>query len=155
MINNAWVIRAGVKGSADNYFLNSNRIVLNDPGLGNLTHIEPNRQAFYYAYRIIRPNETRTSIAGVGGKFFRFIHEMQVGDIVLYPSLITHDIYVGEITGKYSYVEQDTEFPHQRRVKWIASFPKKSLSKPAKYELGAARTLFKYKKHINEIIYKI
>ncbi len=151
-VNSVWVIRAGVGGSADSYFMTENIIVLNDPGLGDLSRIEPNRQAFYRAYESIRPDEMRAGISGVGGKFFRFVHEMQVSDIVLYPSLRTHKIYVGEIAGKYLFIKQNAEFPHQRKVRWITSFPKSSLSDTAKHELGAARTLFKYKKHINEIL---
>ncbi|MFH0960554.1 MAG: hypothetical protein V1897_17845, partial [Pseudomonadota bacterium] len=72
-----WVIRAGIRGNAEDYFLKKNRIVLNEPGFGDLNKIEPNRQSFYGAYGALRPDETPTAISGIGGKFFRFVHEMK------------------------------------------------------------------------------
>lgn len=154
-IDLAWVIRAGVSGSADTYFMNDNVIVLQDQGVGDLAQIEPTRQAFYKAYSSTKPDETRTSIAGIGGKFYRFVHEMQIGGIVLYPSLRLHEIYCGEITSEYLYVINNLEYPHQRKVQWITSFPKSILSKAAQYELGAARTLFRYKRNLDEVIDKL
>ena len=155
MVDAAWVIRAGIRGSGDSYFMNEGIICLNDPGLGDLSQIKPDRQSFYDAYRVIKPDDTHAGIAGIGGKYYRFVHEMKVGDMVIYPSLRTRGIYVGEILGKYLFNDLNTQFPHQRKVKWITSFPKDALSKSAQYELGAARTFFKYKKHINEILTKV
>ena len=154
-VDSAWVIRAGEGGSADSYFMNKHVIVLKDQGLRNLSQIEPTRQAFYDAYGSIKPYETHKAITGIGGKFYRFVHEMQIGDIVLYPSLKMREIFYGKITGKYQYVLKDKDYPHQRKVQWITSFPKSSLSKAAQYELGSARTLFKYSKNISELLYKI
>ncbi len=154
-VESAWAIRAGVKGSADIYFMNDAIIVLNDPGLGDLNQIEPTRQAFYRACSLVLPNDSRSSITGIGGKFYRFVYEIRIGDVVLYPSLINQLIYCGEIIGKYKYNIKNKEYPHQRKVRWITSFPKSSLSKAARYELGAARTLFKYNKNLGEVIYKL
>lgn len=151
----AWVIRAGVGGAADRYFLEQNAVVLEDQGMGDLSQIKPAREAFYEAYRSMRQHETRTAIAGIGGKFYRFAYEMQIGDIVLYPSLKSKEVFCGQIVGGYQFVEGDKDFPHQRRIHWITKFPKDSLSKVAQYELGAARTLFKYQKNLSEVIDKL
>lgn len=147
----AWVIRAGVRGSADGLFLKNCKIALSDPGLGSLSNLDSRRAAFYEAYGQLRPGDSLTSIAGVGGKFFRFVHEMKNGDIVLYPSCLEKVIHVGVISGHYRYTSQDRDYPHQRDVRWIACVEKSSLSQPALYELGAARTLFKYKHHLAEV----
>ena len=154
-INSVWVIRAGIGGVADNYFMKENSLVLEAQGLGDLNQIEPSREAFYQAYAATTQKKTRTAIAGIGGKFYRFLHEIQIGDIVLYPSLKTGEVCCGQITGKYRYVAKNKEFPHQRKVRWLTKFPKSSLSKAAQYELGAARTLFSYRKNLSEIIDKL
>lgn len=148
----AWAIRAGVQGKADSYFISRRLIVLEKQGLGDLNDIEPTREAFYDAYKVIDPNKTRTAIAGIGGKSFRFAHEMQIGDLILYPQIKSRNVFVGFITNNYMYDVNDDYFPHQRNVECVRSFAKQTLSKSAQYELGAARTLFKYEKHINEII---
>jgi restriction system protein len=151
----AWVVRAGVGGAADSFFLKEKSVVLEEQGLGDLSQLEPTREAFYEAYASTGQQETRTAIAGIGGKYFRFMHEMQIGDIVLYPSLKSKEIYFGEITGDYQFDKGNKKFPHQRKVTWIAKLPKGSLSKAAQYELGAARTLFKYQRNLSELIEKI
>lgn len=151
----AWVIRAGIRGNAEDYFLRKNRIVLIEPGFGDLSKIEPNRQSFYGVYRSLRPDETPSGISGVGGKFFRFVHEIKTGDIILYPSLTDKQVHVGQLMGEYQFVKSEIDFPHQREVAWIGSFPKDSLSRAAQYELGAARTLYRYQKHLDEIIQRI
>jgi len=150
----AWVVRAGIKGSAHEYFAKKQAIVLVEPGLGDLSRLEPSREAFYKAYRAIKPDETRTGTAGIGGKFFRFVHEMQVHDVVIYPVLHTGEVHIGRLVGRYVYRPSDREFPHQRRVEWIGAVAKDSLTVAAQYELGAARTLFEYKRNLEELLRK-
>ena len=147
-----WVIRAGVGGEADHLFLSGRVIVLRDPGMGNLKKLPSRREAFYEAYGKLRPDETRTGITGIGGKFFRFVHEIAVGDLVLYPSLKDKQLHIGRITGDYRYVTKPhRSFPHQRRVVWLYTIPKWRLSEFAHRELGAARTFFRLKNHAAEI----
>lgn len=147
-----WVIRAGVDGEADHLFLSVGMIVLRDPGMGNLKKLPNRRKAFYEAYEKLRPDETLTGIAGIGGKFFRFVHEVAVGDLVLYPSLKDKHLYIGRIKGRYRYSNRpDSNFPHQRQVIWVCSIPKWDLSEFANRELGAARTFFRLKNHAAEI----
>lgn len=147
-----WGIRAGIRGKAHLWFLEREAIGLSDPGMGDLRKIPPDRQSFYAAYRRLRPGETRTGTAGIGGKFFRFTHEVDIGDLVVYPSRYKGRIYVGRIAGQYKYSNQQIEsLPHQRSVKWLCTFQKSRLSKTAQRELGAARTFFEVKSHSVEI----
>ena len=149
-----WGIRAGKGGEAHDEFVETQVIALADAGLGNLDRIDKSRDAFYAAYRQRHPSETRTGSAGVGGKFFRFVHEVQEGDLVLYPALKDRKVYVGQVTGRYTYVKSSV-FPHQRTVKWKYVIPKDDFSQQARYELGAARTFFEVKKNTEELIKKI
>ena len=120
--------------------------------MGNLAEIDPNREAFYASYRKSHPDESKTSVTGIGGKFFRFVHEMQVGDAVLYPSLKRGKrVYVGEVIGGYNYDSSMALFPHQRCVRWIHVFSKSILTQSALYELGTARTFFCLKRHADEV----
>ncbi|MCK4485409.1 MAG: hypothetical protein KAU38_01435 [Desulfobacterales bacterium] len=147
-----WAIRAGKNGEAHELFLNGGMIVLSDTQMGNLSNIPPTREAFYSEYRQKHPDATKKGSAGIGGKYFRFTHEVQIGDLVLYPSLKDKQVYVGRVTGNYVYdLTVAPKFPHQRTVRWLYHFPKYLLTEFAKRELGAARTFFKFKTHTQEI----
>ncbi|MFH1235962.1 MAG: hypothetical protein V1685_03420 [Parcubacteria group bacterium] len=149
-----WGIRAGKGGEAHKQFLDRSVIALADAKLSDLSKIEPTRESFYSAYRKLHPDETRTGSAGIAGKFFRFTHEVVKGDFIVYPALSEKLVYVAEVTGKYMYVKT-SEFPHQRTVKWKYVIPKKELSQSARYELGAARTFFEFKKNREELMAKM
>lgn len=147
-----WAIRAGVKGEADELFLSGSSILLSDPGIGDLTKLAASREAFYAAYRSLRPNETPTGTAGVGGKFFRFVHEIEERDIVLYPRIRDRSVHIAEVESGYLFDPKRSEkFPHSRVVRWIHRIWKDDLSESARRELGAARTLFEFKTNGEEI----
>ncbi len=146
-----WGIRAGIGGEAHTHFLKTEVICLADPGIGNLRKIPADRNSFYVAYQKLKPLETRIGVAGIGGKFFRFIHEITAGDLVVYPALNEGRIYVAKVTGQYKYIGSGKSFPHVRSVEWLCNFPKSELSEKARRELGAARTLFEVKRHATEI----
>ncbi len=149
-----WVIRAGKNGDAHKLFLESSVFALADAGLGDLTNLDPTRDAFYTVYRECHPDETESGSAGIAGKYFRFAQEVQIADLIVYPALPDKNIYVGEVTSLYSF-SQASEFPHQRKVRWQFVIPKADFSRVAQYELGAARTFFEFKKNVQELMRKI
>lgn len=152
-IPSMWAIRAGKKGEAHELFLDHDIIVLTDSDLSDLRKLPAKRQAFYKEYQKRHPGDTRTGVSGIGGKFFRFVHEIQIGDMVLYPSLKDKQIYIGKIVGEYSYnLKPNPKFPHHRGVIWEYVVSKTALSETAKRELGAARTFFEYMTHAKEIL---
>ena len=148
-----WVISTGKMSEAHSLFLEFNLMALNEPGLGDLKALKPEREAFYRAYRCCDPKNTRTGISGIGGKYFRFVYEVKTGDMVLFPSLLDYQVYFGYVISAYSYnTEIDYNFPHQRSVRWTLSFDKSKLSEWAKRELGAARSFFEFKRNIEEVL---
>ena len=149
-----WVIRAGERREAHDLLVLRGRIVLSEPGLGNLSELEPTRDEFLLAYRRLRPDESPTGSATIAkGKFFRFVHDMQCGDTVLYLSVKEQHVYVGTVTGAYVFDEAFSEtYPHTRSVKWKYVFPKRLLSETARGELGAARSFYMYKRHVDELL---
>tara|TARA_E500000305_G_C3946896_1_gene200243 strand:+ start:92 stop:619 length:528 start_codon:yes stop_codon:yes gene_type:complete len=152
--NRIWGLRAGKNGSAHNIFIEKKFVVLEDAKMGNLAALEATRDSFCKKYRRIHPEDTRTGSAGIAGKYFRFIVEMKIGDLIVYPSVRDKQVYVGELTGEYKYVA-DSDFPHCRAVKWHYIVPKSEFTTPAIYELGAARTLFEFKRNRDELISRI
>jgi len=149
-----WGVRAGKSGRAHDVFIKDSLVVLEDDSMGDLSELEVTRDAFYSKYRDLHPDDTRTGSAGIAGKFFRFAFEMKKGDLVVYPALPDKQVYVGEITSDYDYVA-DSDYPHQRTVKWKYVIPKNEFSTQARYELGAARTLFEFKRNRDELLRRL
>ena len=65
---------------------------------------------------------------------YRFVHELKVGDLVVYPSKIDRQIHIGEVTGKYHF-RPDAVHPQTRTVKWLKHVPRTAFSQGAPYEL--------------------
>jgi predicted Mrr-cat superfamily restriction endonuclease len=147
-----WVVRAAKHSDAHSLFVNKGLVALEDQGLGNLSKLEADRETYYAAYEKLHPNESRVSISGIAGKFFRLAQEMHKGDTVLYPATKEKCVYAGKVSGMYRYDPTVSfEFPHQLAVKWYGTLAMSSLSQTAKQELGAARMLFQIKRHDKEI----
>jgi restriction system protein len=145
-----WVIRAGKRGEAHGLFLREKIIALADSGMGDLTKIERVREAFYAAYRRAHPDDTKIGSAGIGGKFFRFLDEVTVGDLVVYPVFKQKTIYIGTVLSDYAF-DMTSYFPHRRLVRWERVISNAELSQALKYELGAARTFFEVKNNAKEL----
>jgi hypothetical protein len=149
-----WCIRAGKGGEAHDLFLGEKVIALADAGIGDLTKLEGSRKSFYAAYRNSHPEATNVGTAGIGGKFFRFIYEVGVDDLVVYPALQDKTVYIGAILSKYTFVAR-SPFPHRRLVQWKFMVPNREFSNASRYEFGAARTFFEFKNNADDLLSKI
>lgn len=150
MLSRAWGIRAGRAGQAHDLFLSSDIVALEDVGLGDLRALKPLRTCFYSRYRRLFPDASQPAVSGIGGKYYRFVHEVAVGDLVLYPAVNDLRVYLGVIASRYRFTA-GSPFPHQRRVRWQYVIPKAVLSRSARNELGAARTFFEVRKMLDEV----
>ena len=128
------------------------------PELDNLTKIEPKRSAFKGLLRARIPHMKDGAIPIHAGTLFRFLHEMEVGHYVLYPSKSDRIVHIGQISGDYDYDQSvssttaDDITQHRRPVKWLNSFPRTTFSQSALYEIGSATTLIDVKKHKSEFL---
>ena len=83
---------------------------------------------------------------------YRFIHEAQVGDYVIFPSKIDRKINIGTIEGEYYFDESDGNYPQRRKVKWLKHLPRTMFSQGALYEIGSALTFFMVKSYSDEFL---
>ena len=85
------------------------------------------------------------------GQLFRFVHEVEPGDLVVYPSKHDRQIHLGRITGEYRYDPQtEPGYPNVRDVNWIRTVPRTHFSQGALYEIGSAMSLFQVKNFADE-----
>lgn len=123
--------------------------------LGDLQQY-PDRDAFKAAIAKKIP-EAKTGAQPVyAGILHRFTHEMQAGDIVVYPSKHDRIVNIGRLTGEFVHIADEVdEYPNHRRVEWLGQFPRSDFSQSALNEIGAYITLFLIKKHKHEFLAKI
>jgi restriction system protein len=146
-----WGIHAGATGDAHTLFVKHNCVALGWEEMGDLSALPPNREAFKAEYNRVYPNAKPGAIAVNAGQLFRFVHEMQPGDIVLYPSKVDKEIHIGRVTGPYRYDKSiQPSYFHRRDVQWLKQVPRTRLSQGALYEIGSAMTLFQVKNYADE-----
>lgn len=146
-----WGIHAGKTGDADTLFLKKNRIALGWDKVAPLPTLGASREAFKQAVKAAYPEFKEGRIPGSAGQLFRFAHEMQPGDYVIYPSKRDRRIHLGKVTGAYHY-DPKTEpgYPHTRMIEWLRELPRTHFSQGALYEIGSALSLFTVKNYADE-----
>ena len=120
--------------------------------MGDLSAIAPDREAFRQTYVAAYPDSKKGSIATSSGMLYRFVHEMQTGDYVVFPSKTDRMVNIGIVEGEYRYVPDAVEYVQQRRVKWIKHLPRTSFSQGALYEIGSFMSLFTVKNYSDEFL---
>lgn len=124
--------------------------------LGDLRKCAASREELKEALIATYLNVKKGAVAGKAGVMFRFVNIVQRDDIVVYPSKTDRMVNIGRVTGDYSYVENDThEYPNQRSIEWLGSFPRSDFSQAALNEIGAFITLFTIKRHRSEFLSKV
>lgn len=146
-----WVIRAGRNSEADSLFLKKKMVALGWNALPDLSTLSPEREAFKSAFATAYGHVDSSTIATTAGQPYRFVHELNNGDIVLYPRKLDRRIYYGRITGDYLYDSAtDAHFPHQRPVEWMKDRTRTDFSQGALHEINSALTLFQVKSYPDE-----
>lgn len=148
-----WGIHAGRTGDADTLFHEHDVVALGWEDIGNLSNLGANREAFKARYAEVYPDASPGAIPVSAGQLFRFVHEMQVGDLVIYPSKRDRQVHIGEVTDDYTYNPRtEKAYPHHRSVKWLKSFPRTHFRQGALHEIGSAMSLFQVTTYADEFI---
>lgn len=151
-----WAVRAGRSNQADHIFLNRSMLAIGVSETGrDASELAPNRLAFKQALGLAESELSPGSIPIRAGQLFRFVHQMNKGDRVIYPRKVDRTLRWGEVTGDYVYDGGDAaDFPHRRAVRWIGSISRDAFSQGALYELGSVLTLFEVKTFAEEFVQK-
>ena len=148
-----WGIHAGRTGDADKLFLKENCIALGWVQMGNLGSIKAEREAFKEKVAEVYKEAKPGAIPNNAGQLFRFVHELQIGDMVIYPSKADRLVHIGKVEGPYKY-DPKTEpgYPNIRQVKWLKSAPRTYFTQGALYEIGSAMSFFQVKTYADEFL---
>ena len=133
-------------------FLKDDKMAIGWKEIGNLREIPANRDDFKKKYVQVYPDASKGAVATCAGMLYRFCHEVQSGDYVVYPSKSDRMINIGEITGDYEFVPDAHEYVQQRNVKWLKHIPRTFFSQGALYEIGSALSFFAVKNYADEFL---
>jgi len=147
-----WGIRAGRFGEAETFSLNENMIALGWHELGNLSGLVT-REDFKDHYASVFTSASKPQVATSAGQLFRFIHEMEIDDIIAFPGKLDRKIHLAKVTGGYEYKPHLLEdYPNQRKVKWLNHVPRTTFSQAALYEMGSSLTVFQISNYAVEVV---
>ena len=119
--------------------------------MGDLSALPKNRDAFKARLAETHPGEKAGAIPVKAGVLYRFVCEMEVGDLIVYPSKPDRMVHLGLVESDYEFQPDFMDqYPHRRRVKWVRQVPRAEFSQSALYEIGSAITLFQISAHAEE-----
>ena len=142
----------GIHTQNDSLFLNKDLIAIGWRDFGDLSKVEANRDAFKAHYKEVYPNAKKGQIANGAGMLYRFIHELQIGDYVVFPSKTDRKINIGTVESDYFFDDNDGEYVQRRKVKWLKHIPRLNFSQGALYEVGSAMSFFSVKNYADEFL---
>ena len=142
----------GIHTQNDSLFLNQGLIAIGWRDFGDLTKVEATRDAFKAHYIEAYPDAKKGQIANGAGMLYRFYHDVQIGDYVIFPSKTDRKINIGTVEGDYYFQDNDGEYVQRRKVKWLKHVPRLSFSQGALYELGSAMSFFSVKSYADEFL---
>lgn len=153
MERTVWGIHAGKTGDADSLFLKHDCVAIGWEAVGDLGKLAPTREAFRIAVEKAYPGRKPGWYGVTYGQIFRFVHEMAVGDLVVYPSKLDRMMHIGEVTGPFMYrPAQSQGYPQMRPVKWLKHVPRTAFSQGALYETGSAMSFFQIRNYASEFL---
>ena len=141
----------GIHTMDDPLFLNQHLIAIGWEKMGNLSAIPASRDAYKEAYVAAYPDAKKGSIATSAGMLYRFVHEVQEGDYVVFPSKIDRKINIGMVESAYFY-DAATLYPNRRKVKWLKHLPRTAFSQGALHEVGSSLSFFQVKNYADEYL---
>lgn len=147
-----WGIHPGKHGAAEDLFVRRKVIAIGWSNMGDLSQWA-DRDAYKAAFAETYPDEKPGAIPTKAGQLYRFVQEMQVGDLVVCPLKLTREVRIGRVVGEYLYApDVDARYPNMRKVEWLKSVPRTSFSQGALYEMGSALTLFQIRSYADEVM---
>ncbi len=118
--------------------------------MGDLSSLPKDRDAFKTRFREVYPNEKPGAIPVKSGVLYRFVCEISMGEILIYPSKPDRMVNLGVVEGDYKFDLTLGIYPHRRKVHWKRHVPRAEFSQSALHEIGSAITLFQVSTHADE-----
>jgi hypothetical protein len=113
--------------------------------LGDLSAIPPTREAFRAAYVAAQKGETDKAVQFKASELYRFVHEMQIGDVLVYPCGEAGLVHLGRVTGDYYHDPAGGDDPNRRTVEWLMAQPRAAFPPQVQKDFRGRATLMQPK----------
>lgn len=150
-MRNIWVVRAGRGGTYADDFEQAGRVAIGFHLMEDVSRFG-SRDALLSELERQLPNTKKGRLINAAGQLYRFVHEVEEGDLVLTPISDTREIMIGVVSGSYTHDPSSPNgFPHERPVSWKERISRDRLSVRARNSAGSTLTLFSMNEHREEI----
>lgn len=120
--------------------------------LGNLRALAADRSALKEQLARSFPEAKAGAIPVWAGMLYKFVNEIQLGDLVVSPDRPTRTINIGQIASEYYFEGAGVVHPNRRKVEWLKlNIPRAEFPVSALNEIGGALTLFEVRRHADII----
>jgi restriction system protein len=159
MEKNYWAIQMGEQGAyaEDAYQNNYISIGWTEVDIDLNDFADLSRYDFFNKIRTLMqkayPDGGANAVGQYTGQLFRFSNQMKIGDIVVLKQLTEGKITLGVIESDYLYkkIETQSNYNHQRKIKWIKSIEVENISQEFRNTIGSIMTVFNVSTHAEEI----
>jgi restriction system protein len=139
-----WLVRAGRHGEQEQGALEMDVVTIGWNEFSDLSKVRNKDELFDLYEKVYSDRATNKNRAiNEVGQVWRFVHEIQKGDLVALPLKTQSAIAIGKIEGEYEYKELANNIKHIRRVKWLKTIPRSAFNQNLLYSLGAFMTVCK------------
>ena len=156
-MSNVWGLHMPIGIGLD--AIDKRRVSIGWAKMGDLSKLPKDREAIKTAIATAYPEKKLGAIPVEAGVIYRFVHGINAGDYVVYPSKHDRMVNIGKFTGEFIYetgpADDDDRYPNSRTVEWLGHFPRSEFNQSALYEIGSFITLFRIKNHTAEFLGKI
>lgn len=115
--------------------------------MDDFSNLPNNRNEIRKLIQIAYPRYSSHTAGSDAGVLHRFLHEVSVGDIVVYPDMSKPNrmVHIGRVIGDYQYFPDGDPYPSRRKVDWIAHIPHDHFPESARSAISARKTFFEIK----------
>lgn len=154
--NRLWVVHMSKSPAVEARARKEGFVCIGWTGMGDLSP-HSTREKMKAAMHKAFPDWSKGSVNASYGQLFRFAHEMQVGDPVVYPVKGSRDILIGRIAGPYRWASDDrdlvdSDYCNVRRVEWLKTVPRIAFTDAALHSFGSFTSVSTSDEHLDEVI---
>lgn len=141
-----WLVRAGRHGEQEQGALDNQVATIGWNELPDLSGSK-SREELRKIYLQFYPKSKKSEVGNKVGQLWRFVRQIQPGDLVALPLKTQSAIAIGKVEGAYEYKQLTPNIKHIRRLKWLETIPRSKFDQDILYSLGSLSTVCKIERN--------